>query len=433
MTVYALLIVALIFAILAGFPVGWAIGIVSFSAAAYFFDGFFDIRAVTMLAQKSFYGVNNFTLLAVPFFLLAGRLMNTGGITTRLFTFTSCLVRPLRGGLAHANILASMLFAGMSGSAVADAAGLGVIEMRAMLDEGYDREFSAGVTAASSLIGPIIPPSIAMVAYGVVGEVSIAALFLGGVVPGILMALSQMFYVAYQSRRKNYPSGSIPPIGELLKTFARAFLALLTPVIILGGIYSGVFTPTEASSVAVIYAIILGIAIYKEYNFSGLLSEFRACLVDSATIMIIVAFVTVFGTVMIRGQIPMKLAAYMMTLTAEPKILLILFCIFWMVVGCFMMQTPATLILTPILLPAGQQFGIDPVHFGIVMILTLTVGQLTPPIGMVLYALVKVAKVPFERLVIITLPYVALDIGVILLLIIFPDLVLFLPRLLGYQ
>ncbi len=425
---YLILAAGLIVLIIIGFPVGFGAGIISTLGAAHFFGDIFDPRVSSMLARLAFAKIDNFLLLAIPFFLLAGRLMNTGGITNRLFGFVSMTVRPLKGGLGHANVLASMIFAGMSGSATADAVGLGAVEMKAMLDDGYSRNFSAGITAASSLIGPIIPPSIAMVAYGVQAEASVGALFMGGIVPGIIMALAFMSYVAYCAHRYEYPSGSIPSVKELSISFARAFFPLMTPVIIVGGIYTGVFTPTEAAAVAAFYAIFLGMFVYREFGVRHLLKEIRGTMVDCAVIMLIIAFTSSFGVVMIRGQVPSELANLLSQLTENPTILLMLFTGFWLIVGFFMAQTPAILILTPILLPTAEQFGIDPIHFGVVMTLALTLGLLTPPVGMVLYALVRVTGVSFEKLVVLVLPYVAITLGVVFLLILFPQFVLFLPQ-----
>jgi tripartite ATP-independent transporter DctM subunit len=428
MIVYAILAVGLIVLIIIGIPVGFGAGIISTIGAAHFFDGFTDPRVPGMIARLAFAKIDDFLLLSIPFFLLAGRLMNTGGITNRLFTFVSLLVRPLKGGLGHANVLASMIFAGMSGSATADAVGLGTVEMRAMLDEGYSRDFSAAITAASSLIGPIIPPSIAMVAYGVQAEESVGALFMGGIIPGLIMAFAYMVFVAFCAYRYHFPSGKFASLKELWVAFRRGFFPLMTPVIIVGGIYSGVFTPTEAAAVAAFYAMFLGLVVYREYGLRHLLAEIKGTMVDSAVIMLIIAFTSSFGIVMIRGQVPNELANLLARLTNNPTILLLLFTAFWLVVGFFMAQTPAILILTPILLPTAEQFGIDPVHFGVVMTLALTLGLLTPPVGMVLYALVRVTGLTFERLVVVSVPYVIITIGVVVLLILFPQLVLFLPK-----
>jgi tripartite ATP-independent transporter DctM subunit len=428
MIVYAVLALGLIVLIIIGVPVGFSAAIISTIGAANFFGDFADPRVPIMIARSAFAKIDNFLLLAIPFFLLAGRLMNTGGITNRLFHFVSITVRPLKGGLGHANVLASMIFAGMSGSATADAVGLGTVEMRAMLEQGYDRKFSAAITAASSLIGPIIPPSIAMVAYGVMAEESIGALFFGGILPGIVMALAFMTYVAYCAYRYDYPSGTFPSLNELWVAFRRGFFPLMTPLIIVGGIYSGVFTPTEAAAVAAFYAMFLGLFVYREYGWRHLLAEIRGTMVDTAVIMLIIAFTSTFGVVMIRGQVPNELANLLARLTDNPTVLLLLFTIFWLIVGFFMAQTPAILILTPILLPTAEQFGIDPVHFGVVMTLALTLGLLTPPVGMVLYALVRVTGVNFEGLVKLSVPYVLITLGVVVLLILFPQLVLFLPN-----
>lgn len=428
MIVYAILALGLIVLIIIGVPVGFGAGIISTIGAANFFGDFADQRVPIMIARLAFAKIDDFLLLAIPFFLLAGRLMNTGGITNRLFNFVSITVRPLKGGLGHANVLASMIFAGMSGSATADAVGLGTVEMRAMLEQGYDRNFSAAITAASSLIGPIIPPSIAMVAYGVMAEESIGALFFGGIVPGILMALAFMAYVAFCAYRYNYPSGTFPSLREVWIAFRKGFFPLMTPVIIVGGIYSGVFTPTEAAAVAAFYAMFLGLFVYREYGWRHLLAEIRGTMIDTAVIMLIIAFTSSFGVVMIRGQVPTELANLLARLTSNPTVLLLLFTIFWLIVGFFMAQTPAILILTPILLPTAEQFGIDPIHFGVVMTLALTLGLLTPPVGMVLYALVRVTGVDFEGLVKLSVPYVLITLGIVVLLILFPQLVLFVPN-----
>ncbi|MBW1960936.1 MAG: TRAP transporter large permease [Deltaproteobacteria bacterium] len=428
MIVYVLLACGLIVLIIIGFPVGFGAGVIATLGAANFFGDITDPRVSSMIARLAFAKIDNFLLLAIPFFLLAGRLMNTGGITGRLFGFVSLTVRPLKGGLGHANVLASMIFAGMSGSATADAVGLGAVEMKAMLDEGYSRHFSAAITAASSLIGPIIPPSIAMVAYGVQAEASVGALFMGGIVPGIVMALAFMTYVAYCAYRYDYPAGKVASLKELGSSFLKAFFPLMTPVIIVGGIYSGVFTPTEAAAVAAFYAMFLGLGIYREFGLSHLIKEIRGTMIDCSVIMLIIAFTSSFGVVMIRGQVPTELANLLTRLTDNPTVLLLLFTVFWLIVGFFMAQTPAILILTPILLPAAEQFGIDPIHFGVVMTLALTLGLLTPPVGMVLYALIRVTGVPFEKLVVLVLPYVAITLGVVVLLILFPQFVLFLPQ-----
>jgi tripartite ATP-independent transporter DctM subunit len=428
-TVFVLLMVGLVVLIMVGFPVGFAAGIAAMLGAAELFNGITDPRVGQMIARVAFDKIDDFLLLAIPFFLLAGRLMNSGGITERLFGFVSVLMRPIKGGLGHANVLASVLVAGMSGSATADAVGLGAIEMRAMLAEGYDRRFSAGITAASSLIGPILPPSIALVAYGVQAEQSVGALFIAAIVPGLLMAAMFMAYVSYRAQRGNFPAGSLASLRELGRAFIKAFFPILTPVIIMGGIYAGIFTPTEAAAVAAAYALVLGAVFYREYGVRRLLDELRGTIIDTAVIMLIIAFTSAFGVVIIRSGLPGELAQYCTELTKSPTVLLLLLLGLWLAVGCFMAQTPAILILTPILLPVIGEYGIDPIHFGIVMTMALTLGLLTPPVGMVLYALVRVTGLSFEQLALVSIPYVLIMVALTVVLIVFPDIVLFLPKL----
>ncbi len=416
-----------------GMPVGFAAGVSSLVGTAWLYGDIFDPRVATMIARTALDKMNDFLLLAIPFFLLAGRLMNTGGITERLFGFVAVLARPMRGGLAHANVLASMLFAGMSGSATADAVGLGQIEMRAMRAQGYDKGFSAGVTAASSLIGPILPPSIVLVAFAVQAQVSVAALFFAAIVPGVLMAVVFMAWVAYCARRDDMPMGSRPSVTEVWVSFRRAILSLLTPAIILFGIYAGIFTPTEAAAVAALYAMILAVFVYREVGWWRLVQEIRGTFIDTAVIMLIIAFTSLLGVILIRSGVPTALAAFLAELTSSPTVLLLLLLVLWLAIGCFMAQTPAVLILTPILMPIIQQFGINEVHFGIVMSLALTIGLLTPPVGMVLYALIRVTGLGFADLVRVSFPYVLILVGLTIVLILFPDISLLLPRLLGYS
>lgn len=433
MILYLLLTLGLIALILTGFPVGFAAGVISVIGAGMLFGDLLDPRVATMIARMAVTKIDSFLLLTIPFFLLAGRLMNSGGVTDRLFAFVALATQPFKGGLGHANVLASIMFAGMSGSATADAVGLGTIEMRAMLKNGYDRHFSAGVTAGSSLLSPVIPPSIVLVAYAVQAEVSVAKMFFAAIVPGVLLGASFIAYVSYRAHRDNYPSGPLPPWLPLLRSFCQAILPLMTPIIIMGGIYAGVFTPTEAAAVAALYALILGVFVYRKYGVAKLLAEVRGAMLDSAVIMLITVFTSAFGIIMIRGQVATELAEFLTLLTADATVLMLLLIVFWLVVGCFMAQTPAVLILTPILLPTVTAYGIDLVHLGIVMSMTLTLGLLTPPVGMVLYSLIRVTELPFERLAIVSLPYVLIGLGVVVLLAVFPQIVLFLPELMVTQ
>ncbi len=433
MMIATVTLVAALLLICLGMPVGFAAGVASMLGAAWLFGDILDPRVATLIARTSLDKISDFLLLAIPFFLFAGRLMNTGGITERLFAFVAVLVRPVRGGLGHANVLASMFFAGMSGSATADAVGLGQIELKAMEAEGYDKRFSVGVTAASALLSPIIPPSIVLVAFAVQAQVSVAALFFAAVVPGLLMAACFMGWVAYSAARYGFPKGSMPTLGEVWTAFRGSILALMTPAIILVGIYAGIFTPTEAAAVAALYALVITTTVYREIGWARVVVELRGTLMDTAVIMLIIAFTSTLGVMLIRSGVPGELAAFLGSITSSPSVLMLLLLVLWLLVGCFMAQTPAILILTPILMPIVQKFGINPIYFGVIMALALTIGLLTPPVGMVLYALVRVTGFSFADLVKVSFPYVIMLVALTVVLILFPDITLFLPRLLGYS
>ncbi len=430
MTIFLLIVALFLLLLVIGYPVGFAAGLSAFLGAGLVYGDVLDLRSSVMVARLALSSMDNFLLLAIPFFILAGRLMNFGGITERMFSLVALVVRPIRGGLGHANVLASVVFAGMSGSATADAVGLGQIEMKAMLSQGYQRGFAAGVTAASSLIGPILPPSIALVAYSVQAEVSVARMFFAAIVPAFMMAAVYMGYVAWRARKDGMPKGGRATLAEFWPTFKVAILPILTPFIIMGGIWSGVFTPTESAAVAALYAALLGMVVYRAYGFRRLAAELVGTLIDTAVIMVIIIFTTAFGVVMIRAGVPSAMAEFFASLTGNGTVLLFLLMILWLVVGCFMAQTPAILILTPILLPIIKDYGIDPIHFGILMTLTLTLGLLTPPVGMVLYALTRVTELSFRELVSVSIPYVWLTLLVIVVLVFVPDLVTFLPDVL---
>jgi tripartite ATP-independent transporter DctM subunit len=375
------------------------------------------------------YGVNNFLLLAIPLFILAAKLMNTAGITTRLFNFARCLVGFLPGGLGHANTVASLIFAGMSGAAVADAAGLGQVELKAMKDDGYDTEFSVAITAASSTIGPIFPPSIPMVIYALVAEESVGKLFLGGVVPGLVMTVALMLMVAYYAHRRGYPRTPFPGLREILSVASKAILPILTPIILLGGIWSGVFTPTEAAAVAVAYALVLGVIVYKELHPRDLGKIFMETAKETAAIGIIICAANFFGWLLLRTGLTNKVATGITQLTTDPIVFLILVNLFLLVVGCFMETVVAILIVTPMLMPVVLKLGIDPLHFGLVLVLNLMIGLLTPPFGVVLFVMAGISDLPFERVVRATLPFLIPLLAVLALITFFPPLVTWLPKL----
>ncbi|MDK2809497.1 MAG: hypothetical protein PWR27_206 [Petroclostridium sp.] len=414
-----------------GFSVPYAIGLTSL-VVLIFQRGITEIP-FGIISQRMVYGINNFTLLAIPFFLLAGKLMNTGSITKKIFKFANTLVGYLPGGLGHANIVASIIFAGMSGSAVADAAGLGTIEIEAMQDQGFDKEFSAAVTAASSTIGPIIPPSIPLIMYGVMGDVSIAALLLAGIVPGLLMGGVMMVLVAYYSIKRNYPKIPFPKWKEIWHDFKDAFWPLLTPVILIGGILSGIFTPTEASAVAVVYSFILTVFVYKELSVRDLINIFMETIKETAVILFIVAASSLYGYLLVKTQMPQYFMEKLFAVSQNPVIILLLINVFLLVIGCFMETNAAIIILTPMMIPLAAKLGIDPVHLGMVMVLNLMIGLLTPPIGMCLYAVARVAKLSLDKMVRAVAPFYIPLIVVLLLITLFPQIVLILPSLaLGY-
>lgn len=361
--------------------------------------------ALIMVVQRLTEGANTFTLLAVPGFILAGNLMNSGEVTDRIFDFCGKLVGHVTGGLGHANILASAVFAGMSGAAIADAGGLGAIELKAMRDAGYDDDFSLAVTGASSLVGPIIPPSVPAVIYGTVASVSIGRLFMAGAVPGAIMAVAMCVMVYIISKKRGYRKEEWCGFPALFKSFKRAFLSLLTVVVILGGILKGIFTPTEAAIIATFYAIFLGF-FYRTLNLKKLIAALKEASETTCTVMMIVCGATIFCYILSFERFPQMVANFFLAYVDNKYLALLVINIFLVFVGMLMDSSPSIIILTPVFLPVVTSFGVDPVHFGIIMILNLMIGLLTPPVGMVLYVLSKVSSVPFEKICKATVPYI---------------------------
>lgn len=418
----------LIVLLLIGVAVPYAIGLTSF--IVLIIERGIASLPYEIIAQRLVYGMNNFTLLAIPFFLLAGKLMNTGSITQRIFHFANKLVGFMPGGLGHANVVASMIFAGMSGSAVADAAGLGTIEVKAMIDQGYDREFAAAVTAASSTIGPIIPPSIPLIMFGVMGDVSISALLIGGFIPGVLMGVSLMIMVYFYAKKRKYPYEKFPSLAEFWQAFRSAFFPLLTPFILIGGIISGVFTPTEASAIAVLYAFILSTFYYKELTLKQFFSILVDTIKESSIILFIVGISSLYGWLLIKTQIPNYLMEKVFLISHNPLVILMILNVFFFIVGMFMESIAAITILTPVIIPMAIKVGIDPLHLGLVMVLNLMIGLLTPPIGMCLYAVARVSELPFDRTLRAVIPFYIPLIVVLLLLTFVPQIGTFLPSIL---
>ncbi len=407
-----------------GVPIAVALGITAVLAFVFMGEGF----VLPMVAQRMYSATTGFTLLAIPFFILAGNLMNTGGVTKRVFRFALALVGHFRGGLGHVNVVSSMIFSGMSGAAVADAAGLGLVEMEAMTKSGYDRRFSAAITAASSTIGPVVPPSIPFVIYGSITGVSVGKLFLAGCLPGVMMGLSMMIAVYFVSKRRNYPREQRASLKELVISFKEACLSLGTPVIIIGGILGGIFTPTEAAVVASIYALILGLVVYRELSFRDLPRIFWDSLMHTVRVMFIIAAAGFFGWFMIHQRIPEQVITGLTALTSIPWILMLIIVLILLVLGCFLEGIAVLVITIPVFMPLIERYGVDPVQFGVIMILCSMLGLLTPPVGMSLYAVSSISKVPIGPLTREMWPYLLGIFLILLLMTYIPELSQWLPN-----
>ena len=376
-------------------------------------------------------GIDSFPLLAVPFFILAGNLMNSAGITNRIYDFAVAAAGWMRGGLGHVNIVGSVIFSGMSGTAIADAAGLGTIEIKAMKDHGYDTEFAVGVTAASATLGPIIPPSLPFVIYGMMANVSIGALFLGGVIPGLVMMVFMMLYVTWYARRHGIGSDQAFRWRALGVTFIAALPALMTPVIILGGMVFGWFTPTEAAIAACAWALMLGLVLYRSLSLKQLYKVSIDTIETTSAILLIVGAASLFGWVLTTTRIAEQAADALLSFTDNPYIILLLINLLLLVVGCFLEPIAAISILVPVLMPIILKVGIDPIHFGLVMTLNLMIGLLHPPLGMVLFVLARIAKLSLERTTMAILPWLIPLLFSLIAITLIPELTLWLPRLAG--
>ena len=420
-----MLTLGLVVFLMMGLPVAMALGLSAVGATLLSGAPF----QFTILSQKMQFALQNYVLLAIPLFILAAKLMNTAGISMRIFRFADTLVGFLPGGLGHANILGSLIFSGMSGAAVVDAAGLGQIEIDAMTKSGYSKKFSAACTAASSIIGPIFPPSIPMVVFSFVSGVSVGRLFLGGVVPGLLMTAALMAWVAYQAKKYGYPKQPFPTWAIARKSFAAAIVPLLAPVILLGGIWGGFFTPTEAAAVAALYALIVGVFVMRELSLREIARVFVETARETAIIGFLVAASTFYGWVLMRTGLTLKLAAGLIALSENPWVILIVINLFLLVVGCFIDSTVAILILGPLFMPVIGAVGLDPVHFGVVMVLNLMIGLLTPPFGIILFVMAQITGLSFEEIVRATLPTLVPLMVVLVFITFYPPLVTWLPTL----
>lgn len=419
--------VVLLVVFMLGVPVAAALG----GSATFFLaleKGFSSFNP-SVIAQKGAYGLNNFLLLSVPLFLYAGKIMNTGKITNRIFDFCKSLVGWLHGGLGHVNILASVVFAGMTGTATSDASGLGAIEIQAMREAGYDDEFTVGVTAGSSLIGPIIPPSVPLVIYGMMSGESIGKLLVSGIIPGLILALAMGIYVERLAKKKGYPADAKFDLKDIWKKFKSAFLSLLTPVILIGGMMSGQFTATEAAAVAALYATILTVFVYKEIDLKGLYKILLECVIDGGAIMMVCYCASIYGYVITKSQVAVKIAESLLLITTNKYLIAFMLVGFLLILGCFMENIAIITIMTPIFIPVLTAVGYDTMAFGVIMILTLMCGLLTPPFGMVLFVLSKVSGMQLERVIKACVPYIIPVLCVIILLVFLPQIISFLPNL----
>lgn len=424
--ILAVLLISFAVTIAIGVPIAWSLGISSLGALILM-----DIPLNTV-PQKVFTGMDIFPLICLPFFILAGEIMAYGGLTRRLLHFAVILVGRIRGGLGLANVVASMLFGGITGSAIADASALGSIEIPMMTKNGYHRSFSAAITAASACIGPIIPPSIPVVIYAMaVSGVSIGGLFAGGMIPGILVGIALMVTCYVISVKRQYPKREKKVTAkEFLRASGDAFLALMTPVIILGGIIGGVFTPTEAAAIAVVYSFVVAFFIYRELKLSDLPKMFLKSGVTTAVVMIIIGTSNIFGLVVALEQLAMKLEVIIRPMGYFAFIFAIN--IIFLIIGTFMDQNPAILILAPVFAPIAVNMGIEPIHFGIIVIMNLVIGLITPPLGQVLFVVGPIAEVSFEEVAKEVFPFMLVEITVLLLISYIPFFALIIPRLIGY-
>jgi len=391
-----------------------------------------EARYFPALLARFYNGIDSFPLLAVPFFILAGEIMNAGGITHSIVRFAQSLVGHVRGGLAQVNVVSSMIFAGISGSAVADASAIGKMLIPAMEREGYTRPFAAAVTAAAAVVGPIIPPSGIMVLYGFVMNVSIGALFAAGVVPGLMIGFGLMLTIRLLAKRYQLPvSQPRASWGERVVALRGAWLALLLPVILLGGMLSGIFTATEAASVAVAYALLVTIFIQRTVGLAELTAIFKATALQSGVILLLVGAAVTLGWLVTVSGLAKDIADFMLSITDNVTGMLMLLNIFLFFIGMFLDAGPAILILGPVLSPVFTELGVDPVHFAIIMCVNLTIGLATPPMGLLLFVTASVARERVESIVRALLPLLAVEVVVVFVITFFPSLVLTLPRLLG--
>lgn len=429
MTITIIMICFILFT-LVGVPLSFVLGL---SGLVYLIVNMGSIPW-QILAIRLFAGSNNFVLLAVPFFILAGNITNKAGVTTKLIRFAQALVGYTRGGLAMVNVVVSMLFAGCTGAAVAETSAVGSILIPAMVQEGYELDFSCGLTAVASTIGPIIPPSIAFVLYGSIAGVSIGKLFIAGIIPGVLLAVFLMVVAYCYALKRDYPRKKITSVKNVLKELWAAFIdaipGLMVPIIILGGIISGIFTPTEAAAIAVFYVTLLGMIFYRTISFSDLKEILIESAISSGVVMILVSTAYFFGYALSKERIAIRFATYLIELDLPLWAILLLINVFLLIVGMLLDSSPAIIILAPVLAPALGVLGLDPVHAGVVIVLNLVIGLSTPPVGVCLFMAATIGKAPLEDVYKASIPFTLASIFVLLLVTYMPFITTFLPSIL---
>jgi tripartite ATP-independent transporter DctM subunit len=423
---FLIVLILFVFFVVSGMPLVFAMGL---STIPYWIMSGFSLGSV---AGTMFNGMDSFVLLAIPLFIFAGNIMNEANITNNIMDFSNLIVGRFRGGLAYVNVLASMFFGGCTGSAISDVAGLGTIEIPAMLKNGYEEDFSAAVTVSSSLQGPLIPPSIPLVIYASVVGTSTGALLLGGLIPGILLGVSNMVVIYFIAKKRKYPkSAEIYDFKKVIKIITQALPAVLTPVVLIGGIVSGIFTPTEAAAIAVSYAIIVGSIVYKGLSINGI---YRICgdvAKKTGALIILAGSATLFGKVLALERVPQMLVLSIKSITSSSVVMLLIINIILLLYGMVMDTLPALLLLAPIFSPLVVSLGLDPVHFGVVMVFNLMIGLMTPPYGLCLFTATQICNSSVEEISKAALPFLTVNIVVLFLITYVPEIVLFVPRLAG--
>jgi tripartite ATP-independent transporter DctM subunit len=414
----------LFFLLLISVPVGISLGLVC--SIYVIITGI----PISIIAQQFLQGISSFILIAIPLFMFASQVMNSSKVTEKLLNMSNSFFGHITGSLAQVNVFMSMIFAGMSGSSLADTAGIGKALIPSMIKEGYDKDFSAAITAASAVCGPIIPPSIPMVITGSIAGMSVAKLFLGGAIPGVLFGILLLIYSYIISLKKGYPKHNKATLKEIIVSVKAAFLPLLMPLILLGGIFSGIFTATEAASVAVGYGLFLAVLIYRNLNWKKFLDVVYDVFMQTASIMFVVGAANVYGYILTREKIPQLISQSLLSITANETLILLFIVIAVLIIGCFLSATPTLMLTLPMVIPMMGQFGFDRLHFFVIVTVAACMGTITPPVGLNLYVASSIADAPIEKTIIAILPMIGILLFVTILLIFFPSLVTYLPCLL---